>query len=183
MTTSPAQPPVASRRIIGAARDELAQRIDLPPSTTTIAAIMSRVVFCVRPDVSVELLARLLLEHDVSGFPVVDDDGRAIGVITKTDLVRHLHERGIDRAGDASVLAAVGRGDHADQAATTVGELMMPAVFTLAHGDPVVKAAAVMAAERIHRVPIVDDDGRVCGLVSALDVMRWLADLGGYDVT
>ena len=58
----------------------------------------------------------------------------------------------------------------------------MPPTFTLEENDPVSRAAAVMAVEGVHHLPIIADHGRVVGLISTLDVSRWLARQAGYDV-
>lgn len=189
MTTSePVTPePVATRRVFGFTGDATDQSSVIPPSTATVAAIMTRTVYCVEPDVGVDLLARLFAEHGVSGYPVVDEAGRPIGVVTKSDLLRHLHERGIDlvqlRADESATLAELGRGFHPVALdGTTVKDLMMPVVFALGHDDQIAKAAALMAGERVHRLPILDESGRVCGVLSSLDIVRWFANLAGYDV-
>ncbi len=56
----------------------------------------------------------------------------------------------------------------------------MPKAFTLPASATLSRAAALMAFEGIHRVPVVSTDGRVVGIVSSLDVARWLARNDGY---
>jgi CBS-domain-containing membrane protein len=53
-------------------------------------------------------------------------------------------------------------------------------VFALPESAPIAKAAALMAFESIHRLPILDDGGAVVGLLSPLDVAGWLATRAGY---
>jgi CBS domain-containing protein len=130
-------------------------------AATPIHEVMTRDVVCVRPDLPLFALAALLLERGVGGAPVVDGDGRPIGVISKTDVVRARCERDDDEV-------------------VTVAEVMMPIAFTLEETSPVEQAAALMALERVHRVPVVDADGRVVGILTALDVTRWVARRAGY---
>lgn len=164
-----------------------------PPLPATVAAIMTRSTYCVRPDVGIQTLATLLLEQRVSGLPVVDGEGRPLGVVTKTDLLRHLHEHpdGVgerDRpaggdARDEALLAEIGAGVHAVHVdGTTVADIMMPLVFAIGQDVPIVQAAALMAGEGIHRVPVLDAAGTVCGVLSALDIVRWVARDAGYRV-
>ena len=132
----------------------------VPSRHATVGAVMTRTTYCVRPDVAAARVAALLLEHRLGGMPVVDAAGRPIGVISKTDLLRHAHD------GDAAL----------------VGDIMMPMAVVLGQDVPIAQAAALMAGEGIHRLPIVDDTGAVCGILSALDVVRWVAEEAGYRV-
>lgn len=121
---------------------------------------MTTDVVCVSPDLPVEALAMLLLERGIGGVPVVDGDGVPIGVVSKTDLVRA--RRGLFDAG------------------TTVGDIMMALAFTLPAHESIARASALMAFEGVHRIPVVSDEGKVAGLLSSLDVLRWLARHDGY---
>lgn len=125
---------------------------------TSVRAIMSGDVVCVRADTELSAVYALFASESISGAPVVAEDGRAVGIISRTDLVR------------AEVLAPD----------ATVDDLMMPMAFTLPEHASVSQAAALMAYEGIHRVPIVAADGGVVGIVSALDIARWLARHDGY---
>jgi CBS domain-containing protein len=57
---------------------------------------------------------------------------------------------------------------------------MMPLAITLNERSSVAHAAAMMAAEDVHHVPIVDVHGRMIGLVSSMDIVRWLARNDGF---
>ena len=155
---------------------------------TPVSALMTTQVLAVRPDVGLEALADLLLERGIGGAPVVDEAGRPVGVVSKTDLMR---ERLM--AGDTEEVVApgwhprrghfqveVGRGFHAEPPPASVSDVMTPAALTLSEDAPVAEAAALMAFEGIHRVPVVAADGRVAGIVTSLDVLRWLAQQEGY---
>jgi CBS domain-containing protein len=139
-----------------------------------IADVMTRDVLCVAPDVSIEALAALFLERGISAAPVVDAAGFPIGVVSKTDLVREQWERG-----DTSEVAATAElqdGMHvAAVARATVGEIMMRVAFTLREDEPLSRAASVMATEQVHHLPVVAADGRVVGILSSLDFVRWVA--------
>ena len=130
--------------------------------------IMARKVVCARPDMEALQALERMIERDISGMPVVDDWGRAIGLVSKGNLIEH------------GVLVACGT----EPAATrkTVGDVMMPFVFALMPDASVGRAAALMAYEGIHRIVVVDRAGYVVGLVSSLDVSRWLAWSAGYTV-
>ena len=159
------------------------RRIPSPADTTPLSAVMTTNVVCVSPSLDLETFASLLVDQGVTGAPVVDGDGRAIGVVSKSDLVQSQH----DEPGSASELgvdeelAALGPGFHVEPTRQgTVGELMMPLAFTLPESASLSQAAALMAFEGIHRLPVTTTDGTVVGIVSAMDVVRWVAEQAGY---
>lgn len=129
-----------------------------PADRTPIAQVMTGDVICVTADLGLDELTSLLIERGFSGAPVVDGLGRPIGVISKTDLLRA----------------------QLPPTSATVGDLMMPLAFTLPETAPLSQAAALMVEERVHRLPIVSHEGRVVGLLTAFDVLRWLARESGY---
>ena len=156
---------------------------------TQIGALMNREVVCVGPTVSVEAVTVLLLEKGLSGVPVVDESGHAIGVVSKTDLLRERFEddgnqeelREPLRVRTSTGFFELGPGFHAERIArATVGEIMTSIAITLPEEAPLSRACAVMAFEGIHRIPVVAADGRVVGLLSTTDIMRWLARGAGY---
>jgi CBS-domain-containing membrane protein len=125
---------------------------------TQVTSIMTGDVVCVRSDLRLVELRELLIGEPFSGAPVVDDHGRAVGVISRTDLIQ------------AECIAVDG----------TVADIMMSLAFTVRETATVAQAAALMAYEGIHRVPVVSAEGEVVGIVSSMDVVRWLAQHDGY---
>ncbi len=130
---------------------------------TPVWAIMRSDVYCIRRDVGITRAMSILLEAGIGGLPVVDEDGFPEGMLSKTDLVRWMWETG----------ASPG-------VQTKVADLMTPLAFTLPAEVMISHAAALMAVEGVHRLPIVATSGKVIGIVSALDVVRFLAKHDGY---
>jgi CBS domain-containing protein len=170
----------------------LARRI-LPTASdrTPIAAIMTPQVTCVTPDLSLESVTALMLERGFSGVPVVDGEGRPIGIVSKTDLLAYEQDRGDLGVAeplpihDANGVELESRdGFHVEpDPRGTVRDVMTPLTYTLRDSDPVSRAAALMTLERVHRLPVVSQDGRVVGIVSTFDFARWLAHEAGYSET
>ena len=129
---------------------------DLVPATE----IMSRTMTCARRDLTTDKVVDLMVRDRIGCLPVVEESGRPIGVITKLDLVEQLLA-GHDRP-------------------ATANELMMPLALTLGEHATIAHAAALMAVEDVHHVPIVDDTGVMIGVVSSIDIVRWLARNDGY---
>jgi CBS domain-containing protein len=149
---------------------------------------MATPVQCVSPELSVEQLTILLLEGNFSGAPVVDARGKLVGMVSKTDLLRQSSEADGNIDAEPLVLRSkqgveyeLGPGFHADRIATaTVEDIMAPLAFSIPETAPIAQAAALMAFEGIHRLPVVGTSGEVVGLVSSLDVLRFVAEQTGY---
>jgi CBS-domain-containing membrane protein len=119
--------------------------------------IMTTGVVTVRSDTPYPTVAALFRQHRVSGFPVTGDNGKVIGVVSETDLLALAagqHHRGHDPDGQA-----------------TAGDLMSHPVVTARPDDPVQAAAGLMYKHRLQRLPVVDLDGRLAGIVSRSDVL------------
>jgi CBS domain-containing protein len=127
---------------------------------TPLSAVMTRAVVCVRPGEPADKALRLLVEHAVNGLPVVDGEGRPIGMLSRGDL---LEER----------LEVLTDGERAGLA--RVGDLMTAQAVSLPETASVAEASELMASYGVHRVPVVDGAGRLVGIVSVLDVLRWLS--------
>jgi CBS domain-containing protein len=142
-----------------------------------VGSVMTTDVVCVRADVSLEALAALFLDRDIGGVPVVGADGYPLGVVSKTDLVRERRDNGDDTGAEERPDGRrFGDGYHVERFPRgTVADIMTPMAFTLREDAPLTQAAAMMAVEGVHRVLVVSDAGSVVGIVSSLDVLRWLA--------
>ena len=119
--------------------------------------IMTTGVVTVRPDTPYREVAAMLRQHRVSGFPVTGDDGKVVGVVTETDLL-------------ALVAGQYHRGHRAAERATADDLMSRPAV-TVSPDELVKTAAGLMRKRRLQRLPVVDHDGRLAGIVSRSDVL------------
>lgn len=169
---------------------EVDARVEREP---TVGDLMTSPVRCVTKDTSAETLLRLLLEDGISAVPVINAEGRPVGLVSKSDLLREQVRGGLteDMAlwtahkGDSSHGAEPADAD--DVAADpleglTVAELMTPFAFSLPVDAPVSLACALMSYEAVHRIAVTEKDGTVVGVLSSLDVMRWIAVDRGYTV-
>lgn len=155
---------------------------------TPMSALMRTQVFAVRPEVSLEAFTELLLDRGIGGAPVVDEDGRPVGVASKTDLLDDRFARGDTGEGIARgrhvdrghFRVELGPGVHVEPSPyESVGDAMTRAAFTLPEDAPVARAAAIMAERGVHRVLVVAEDGKLSGIVTATDLMRWIAERAG----
>jgi CBS domain-containing protein len=113
--------------------------------------IMTQNPTCCGPDATVQAAAKLMMENDCGEIPVLDDNGIPIGVITDRDIA----------------CRCVAEGKTND---TRVGDVMSSPVVTVTPATSLADCCAVMEENQIRRVPVVDDTGKCCGMVSQADV-------------
>jgi CBS domain-containing protein len=145
-----------------------------------VANIMTAEVVTVVRSTLVTEVARLMVEHSISGIPVVEED-RVVGIVTERDLVAQ--EMEIDPPAYGTFLDAIFKlpWDKSDEElrlvlATTAGELVSDDVATIAPSATVRDAAGIMYKQRRNPLPVVDEDGRLVGIVSRSDIIRLLTE-------
>lgn len=145
--------------------------------TTPVAEVMTRAVETVQPDTPAAEVARLLLGRSFRAVPVVDADSRLLGIITNQDL--------IDRGGLGAriELLAVLEGEARDRELArlqalplTAIELATREVVTIDPDTPLTEAAHLMASRSLKRLPVVDRERRLLGLLSRVDVLRTVGE-------
>lgn len=138
--------------------------------------IMTTEVITVKPETTVEELARLLIEHKISGVPVVDDNDQMIGVITENDLIKknaRLHIPTIVRLFDAYFLLNSNKVEEEikKMVAGTVDEICNKDVVSLTEETTLEEIATIMSEKNIHLLPVLKD-GAVVGIVGKADVVK-----------
>lgn len=132
--------------------------------------LMAVEVVSVRPETSLKEAARIMVDLGISGLPVTDDDGSIRGVVTEGDFLRKELERG--QLGGASALGALFRQPGPEADAETVGEIMTTEVHTVGTDASLVEAARMMAEHGVKRLPVVDHDEKVVGVISRHDIVE-----------
>jgi CBS domain-containing protein len=115
-------------------------------------------------------LAGLLAEYRISALPVLDDGGRLVGVVSEADLL--LKEAVGMRETRHLVESKRTRREHAKAGALVARDLMTSPAVTIGPDAPIVEAARVMHDRAVKRLPVVDEDGRVVGIVTRSDLLR-----------
>jgi CBS domain-containing membrane protein len=139
--------------------------------TMPVRDIMTTDVVTTRRDTDLHEAARILSEHRISGMPVVDDSNRVIGVISEADL---LVLAGLKREHTfKDVLRTIlGQPVREAKSGSVVGDIMSFPPLTSKADDPVGEVAKIFDARRIKRLPVVDDGGRLLGIISRADIVR-----------
>src|SRR5262249_24658088 len=148
----------------------------------TAADLMMPDPVSIQADANLKEGIALLIDRGFSAAPVIDDAGRPIGVLSRSDIVVHDRERtpGITEFYDRADLVTpaggrLGAGFHEENVdGTTVGDVMTRAVFAVAPDATAAEVVHEMLALKVHRLFVVDGAGVLVGVISALDVLRHL---------
>lgn len=119
-----------------------------------VSQLMCPVVITCRPEDSLESAACKLWDHDIGCLPVVDEDNRPVGMLTDRDICMAAYTQG-------RLLKDI-----------RVDAVMSRTVFSAPPTDRIEDVEVVMRVHKIHRVPIVDEDRRLIGLLSTNDLAR-----------
>jgi CBS-domain-containing membrane protein len=140
-----------------------------------IRAVMTRDVITVAPETPVREAARLMADHGVSGLPVVDAEGKVVGMVSEGDLI--LREKPRARLpwwraffSDPEPLAR----EYQKAVGLTVAEVMTRRVISISPSLPIESAAAVLDQLKIRRLPVIEN-GRLVGIISRGDLVKALA--------
>jgi CBS domain-containing protein len=148
----------------------------------TAAELMTPEPITVRAGATVKEAIGVMVDRGVSALPVVDDDGKPVGVVSQTDIVihdRNKHAHAVPEyytttnllSGGTRLLTKVAFNGRDN---TRVHEIMTPTVFAVRPDDPVTSVVADMVAYKIHRLFVIDQSGTLVGVISAFDVLRKL---------
>jgi CBS domain-containing protein len=140
-------------------------------SSLLVRDVMSTSVVTVAPDLGYKQIVDLLVEFGVSAVPVVDGDRRVLGVVSEADLLHKVEFNGADVH---ARLFERRRQRLAKGKATgeTAESLMTAPAVTITASATLTKAAQVMEHRNVKRLPVVDDNGNLVGIVSRRDVLR-----------
>jgi CBS domain-containing protein len=138
--------------------------------------IMTKDVITVKPDTTIEDLARILIKHQISGTPVVDGNGDIIGIVTENDLIsknKKLHIPTILRLFDAFIPLGTSRLEEEIKrmAASTVGEICARNVVTVNEDTSAEDVATIMTEKKIHLLPVLKE-GRLVGIIGKKDLIK-----------
>ncbi|MDI6729068.1 MAG: CBS domain-containing protein [Thermodesulfovibrionales bacterium] len=139
--------------------------------------IMTKDVITVKPTTTIEDLARIFIEKNISGAPVVDNNGDLIGIVTENDLIsqnKRLHIPTVVRLFDAFIMLESPSRIEKEikkMAAVTVADICVRDVITVAEDTPVEDIATIMSEKKVHLIPVVE--GRnVRGIIGKMDLIK-----------
>lgn len=150
--------------------------------STTVADIMDRDPVTVEASAGVDTVVRLLHDNRLPGLPVVDSDQRLVGIVTENDLLLYDEQEDVEPPPHLQIMGGViflGSVKHWEERvkkslASTVRHLMTSDPVTVAPDAPVKEAGRLIAEHHHNRLPVVDADGRLLGVVTRVDVLEAL---------
>jgi CBS domain-containing protein len=113
--------------------------------------IMTHKVYTVSPEASVQELAQLLSQKNVSGVPVIDKDGKIIGIVTEADIIGKVDREGL-----------------------LVADIMSPEIIVVNEETKVDEIAMLLTERKIKRVPVMEN-GKLVGIVCRADIVHAVA--------
>lgn len=141
--------------------------------------VMTREVISIDPDATVLQAARLMLQHHISGLPVIDKDGNLVGVLSEGDFLRR-RETKTERRRSRWLEFLMGPGrvaaEYSHSHGSKVSEVMTPDVQTVDEVTPLEDIVELMERRRIKRVPVVCG-GQVIGIITRSNLMHAMVSL------
>jgi CBS domain-containing protein len=142
----------------------------------TAADLMTPNPKSVRENATAAEAAAFLSVRGISAGPVIDDAGRPVGVVSRTDLLHHRGQKALRLMGSPEFYERLGRPVFSDGGPdagdrVTVRAIMTPVVFCVRPETPAAKVVEKMLALKVRRLFVVDEDGVLTGVISAFDVL------------
>ncbi len=146
-------------------------RLTLGPATA--AELMSPNPISINADAPIDEATALLTDRGFGAAPVIDEAGRPVGVISRADILIHERKRQHRLRPSTDIVGAHGYAvEEVDP--TCVVDVMTPAVFSVSPEMTADKVVDQMRELRVHQLFVVDTEGSLIGVISALDVVRHL---------
>lgn len=147
----------------------------------TVIDVMSRDPILVHPQTPLKEAIQILAEKRISGLPVIDNTGKLVGIISETDLM--WQETGVTPPAYIMILDSViylqnpgtYERDLHKALGQTVGEVMSKNPLTVSPDKSLKEAAQLIQEHRVHRLPVLDNGGKVIGILTRGDIIRAMA--------
>ncbi len=127
-----------------------------------VESIMNPNPYYVTVNDRLEKILEVMVKENVGVLPVVKPDGRLYGIITEHDIVRHLAEKHVGRK---------------------VSEVMTPNVISINSGATIMEAAKMMIKYSVRRLPVIEEDGSVWGLITAKHIVKFFGSHDAFKYT
>ncbi|MEJ2137135.1 MAG: CBS domain-containing protein [Desulfofustis sp.] len=144
----------------------------------TARDIMTQEVITVQPDTPIRELAQIFLARSISGVPVVDLDGKVLGIATESDLIFHSKRLKVPTV--LTILDSFIFLDSPEKmekelrkiAAASVSDVYSSPPLTINPDTPLDEIASLMTEKQVHTLPVLDETGKMIGIVGKKDIIR-----------
>jgi CBS domain-containing protein len=140
--------------------------------------VMAAEPVCVEPSTSIRRLVRLFEEYEISGAPVVDEEGKVVGMVTKTDLIRR-GAKGTAKVPPAYLFEVLGEqggeeesGEVSPEPPVCVEDFMSEEPLLVGPDASAAAVARLMHERGLHRVIVADEERFPLGVITSLDLLR-----------
>jgi CBS-domain-containing membrane protein len=135
--------------------------------------VMTADVICIKKDADIHEAARILSENRISGLPVVDEEKYLIGIVTEADI---LYSAGMKKSHDfRDILRHILGEPHPKiRTGSKVEEIMTTQVITTSPDRDIKEVARILDEKRIKRLPVVDENNKLIGIISRANIVRYL---------
>jgi len=142
----------------------------------TASDLMAPNPISLRDEACVSEAIKLFTEKAITAAPVIDESGRPIGVVSRSDLMIHQCEHEKQKSGAHSLPPTFESEESPNRASKklTISNLMTPAVFAVAPDTPIQRVVKDMVGLHVHRLFVVDEDGVLVGVITTMDVLKHL---------
>lgn len=137
----------------------------MPSSSYTVSDVMTHTAIAIGRDAPYKEIVALMDQWKVSALPVLEGEGRVVGVVSEADLLPKEEFRGVEPRPDEFAEAA-------KAGAVRAGELMSSPAVTVHADATLAEAARIMARRKVKRLPVVNDIGMLEGVVSRSDLLK-----------
>lgn len=140
-----------------------------------VSDVMTKDVITVKKNAGLHETARLLAENKISGMPVIDEENHVIGIVTEADI---LYMAGMkrDHTFKDILLHIIGEPVPKRKNGKTVADVMTsPAITTKPEAD-IREVAKILDEKRIKRLPVVDEENRLIGIISRANIIRFMGN-------
>ncbi len=137
----------------------------------TVKDVMTTRVVSVTKGASFRTMAAALREHGVSAFPVLDDGGKVIGVVSEADMLAKEALGSEPHGMPGMITGLLRRKEHQKARGITAGDLMTSPAVTVTPDDTLDRAARLMYTRKIKRLPVVDANDHLVGIISRSDLL------------
>ena len=159
-----------------------ANRVETPLTlhARTAADLMAHNPVSIRAAAGIAEANRLFTDKGIAAAPVIDEAGRPIGVVSRSDLLVHQCEFEKNAGGKPDYFFAPTfepvdeLSDVTLTTKTTVADVMTPAVFAVSPDTAVTRVVSDMVGLHVHRLFVVDEDGILVGVITTMDVLKHL---------
>ena len=150
-------------------------------SEKRVKDLMSKDVVAIAPQDSVHEALVLMMENRVSALPVTDARGHCVGMLSASDVVSVAHDldeeiSSLDKLNEVSSQWLLGAMMEHGNDRRRVDELMSSTVASVGPESPLKSAASEMLRHHVHRLPVLDKDARLLGIISTMDILTVFVD-------